>query len=81
MIDLHHRLQQAGLPAWQDAESILDRASLMSRAEVQIPVLSLADGCLLMTVTLAKALLAHEPCGWAAVELTHWLSWHVCFWI
>ncbi|ODT57562.1 MULTISPECIES: nucleotidyltransferase family protein [Paracoccus] len=74
VIDLHHRLQQAGLPAWQDAERVLDRAGSLSHADVQIPVLSSADGCLLMTVTLAKALLAHEPCGWAAVELTHWLA-------
>jgi len=27
-----------------------------------------------MAVSLAKALLAHEPCGWAVVDLTHWLA-------
>ena len=30
-------------------------------------------GCLLLGVQLAKALLAHEPCGWAVAELAHWL--------
>lgn len=73
VIDLHHRLQQAGLPDWRRAEGVLDRAATQTHEGVAIPVLSPADGCLLMAVTLAKALLAHEPCGWAASELAHWL--------
>ena len=74
VIDLHHRLQQAGLPDWRGAEDVLDRAVTMTHEGTSIPVLSPVDGCLLMTVTLAKALLAHEPCGWAAADLTHWLA-------
>lgn len=74
VIDLHHRLQQAGLPDWRGAEGVLDRAVTVTHGDAAIPVLSPADGCLLMTVTLAKALLAHEPCGWAVAELTHWLA-------
>lgn len=74
VIDLHHRLQQAGLPDWRGAEGVLDRAVMQPYEDVQIPVLSPADGCLLMSVTLAKALLAHEPCGWAAMDLPLWLA-------
>lgn len=74
VIDLHHRLQQAGLPGWRRAEDVLDRAVTLIHGDAAIPVLSPADGCLLMTVTLAKALLAREPCGWAAADLTHWLA-------
>ena len=73
VIDLHHRLQQAGLPDWRGAAGVLDRAVTQTHEGDAIPVLSPADGCLLMAVTLAKALLAHEPCGWAASELAHWL--------
>ena len=74
VIDLHHRLQQAGLPDWRGAAGVLDRAVMLDHGGDAIPVLSPADGCLLMAVTLAKALLAHEPCGWAAAELAHWLA-------
>lgn len=74
VIDLHHRLQQAGLPDWHGAEAVLERRVTLHHREVAIPVLSPVDGCLLMAVTLSKALLAHEPCGWAAAELTHWLA-------
>lgn len=78
VIDLHHRLQQAGLPDWRGATGVLDRAATQDGGggggEDAIPVLSAADGCLLMAVTLAKALLAREPCGWAATELAHWLA-------
>lgn len=74
VIDLHHRLQQAGLPDWHGAEAVLGRRVTLTYGGAQIPVLSPADGCLLMAVTLAKALLAHEPCGWAAAELAHWLA-------
>ena len=74
VIDLHHRLQQAGLPDWRGAEGVLDRAATQTHEGAAIPVLSPPDGCLLMAVTLAKALLAHEPCGWAATELAHWLA-------
>lgn len=74
VIDLHHRLQQAGLPAWRGAEGVLDRAGTVIHDGTPIPVLSPADGCLLMAVTMAKALLAHEPCGWAAIDMTHWLA-------
>ena len=74
VIDLHHRLQQAGLPDWRGAEGVLDRADCVTHDGVRIPVLSSVDGCLLMAVSLAKALLAHEPCGWAAAELTHSLA-------
>ena len=74
VIDLHHRLQQAGLPDWRGAAGVLDRAATQTHEGGAIPVLSPADGCLLMAVTLAKALLAHEPCGWAATELAHWLA-------
>lgn len=72
VIDLHHRLQQAGLPDWRRAEGVLDRAATQAHEGQAIPVLSPPDGCLLMAVTLAKALLAREPCGWAAAELAHW---------
>lgn len=74
VIDLHHRLQQAGLPDWRGAEDVLDRADSVTHEGVLIPVLSPIDGCLLIAVSLAKALLAHEPCGWAATELTHWMA-------
>ena len=74
VIDLHHRLQQAGLPDWRGATGVLDRAATQLHEGQAIPVLSPADGCLLMAVTLAKALLAREPCGWAATELAHWLA-------
>lgn len=74
VIDLHHRLQQAGLPDWRGAEGVLDRAVTLAHDGAEIPVLSPADGCLLMAGTLAKALLAHEPCGAAAVDLPLWLA-------
>ena len=74
VIDLHHRLQQAGLPDWRGAVRVLDRADRQAHEGAAIPVLSPPDGCLLMAVTLSKALLAHEPCGWAAAELAHWLA-------
>lgn len=74
VIDLHHRLQQAGLPDWRGAPSVLDRAVMVPHGDAVIPVLSPADGCLLMAGTLAKALLAHEPCGWAAADLPLWLA-------
>ncbi|MBB1492587.1 nucleotidyltransferase family protein [Paracoccus sp. MC1854] len=74
VVDLHHRLQQAGLPDWRGAAGVLDRAVTQAHGGDAIPVLSPADGCLLMAVTLAKALLAREPCGWAAAELAHWLA-------
>lgn len=74
VIDLHHRLQQAGLPDWRGAEDVLDRADHMSHDGVAVPVLSPADGCLLMAVSLAKALLAHEPCGWAVADLVRSLA-------
>lgn len=74
VVDLHHRLQQAGLPDWRGAAGVLGRAVTQDHGRDAIPVLSPADGCLLMAVTLAKALLAREPCGWAAAELAHWLA-------
>lgn len=74
VIDLHHRLQQAGLPGWRGAAGVLDRALPQPHGNDAIPVLSAPDGCLLMAVTLAKALLAREPCGWAAAELAQWLA-------
>ena len=48
VIDLHHRLQQAGLPDWRGAAGVLDRAVTQTHEGVAIPVLSPADGCLLM---------------------------------
>lgn len=74
VVDLHHRLQQVGLPDWRRAERVLDRAGNWPHEGVAIPMPSAVDGCLLLSVTLAKALLAHEPCGWAAAELGHWLG-------
>ena len=74
VIDLHHRLQQAGLPDWRGAARVLDRAGRQAHEGAAIPVLSPPDGCLLIAVTLSKALLAREPCGWAAAELAHWLA-------
>ena len=71
VVDLHHRLQQVGLPAWRRSGEVLARAGSLAHDGQAIPVPSAIDGCLLLGVTLAKALLAHEPCGWAAVELAH----------
>ena len=73
VVDLHHRLQQVGLPAWQRAGQVLDRAETRMQDGVAVPVPAAIDGCLLLGVQLAKALLAHEPCGWAVAELAHWL--------
>ncbi|PZO68501.1 MAG: hypothetical protein DI636_08925 [Pelagerythrobacter marensis] len=73
VVDLHHRLQQVGLPAWQRAGQVLDRAETRMQDGVAVPVPAAIDGCLLLAVQLAKALLAHEPCGWAVAELAHWL--------
>lgn len=74
VVDLHHRLQQVGLPGWHRAEGVLDRAGTWSHDGTAVPVPAAIDGCLLLSVTLAKAMLAHEPCGWAAAELGHWLA-------
>lgn len=73
VVDLHHRLQQVGLPAWRRAGQVLDRAGTRMQDGVAVPVPAAIDGCLLLGVQLAKALLAHEPCGWAVAELAHWL--------
>ncbi|WP_167620122.1 nucleotidyltransferase family protein [Paracoccus ravus] len=72
MIDLHHRLHQFGLPGWRHAEAILDRAEPVM-PEV-IPVAGDADGCLLLAISIAKSLLAKEPCGWAVRDLAIWLG-------
>ncbi|ARJ68955.1 nucleotidyltransferase family protein [Paracoccus contaminans] len=71
VVDLHHRLQQVGLPAWRRSGEVLARAVSLAHDGQAVPVPSAIDGCLLLGVTLAKALLAHEPCGWAAAELAH----------
>lgn len=74
VVDLHHRLQQVGLPGWRRAEAVLDRAEYRSEGGAQVRVPAAVDGCLLLAVTVAKAVLAHEPCGWAVADLAHWLG-------
>ncbi|WP_410218057.1 nucleotidyltransferase family protein [Paracoccus sp. (in: a-proteobacteria)] len=74
VIDLHHSLQQVGLPDWRHASEVLDRVISLSHQGTQVPVPAPEDGCLLLTITIAKALLAREPCGWAVADLARWLD-------
>lgn len=72
--DLHHRLLQVGLPSWRHSHDVLKRAVWQGEGEDRVPVPDPATGCLLLAITIAKSLLANEPCGWAVRDLWLWLS-------
>ncbi|MDB6454807.1 nucleotidyltransferase family protein [Falsirhodobacter sp. 20TX0035] len=74
VVDLHHRLLQVGLPSWRHAEDVLARSVLQGEGDDRVPVPDPATGCLLLAITIAKALLGSEPCGWAVRDLSLWLA-------
>lgn len=72
--DLHHRLLRVGLPSWRYPDDVLTHAVRQGQGADCVPVPDTSSGCLLLAITIAKALLAHEPCGWAVRDLWLWLG-------
>ncbi|WP_435171501.1 nucleotidyltransferase family protein [Falsirhodobacter sp. 1013] len=72
--DLHHRLLQVGLPSWRRANDMLTQAVGQGEGADRVPVPNPPTGCLLLAITIAKALLGGEPCGWAVRDLWLWLA-------
>lgn len=72
--DLHHRLLQVGLPSWRHAGDVLTQAIGQGEGAERVPVPNPVAGCLLLAITIAKALLGGEPCGWAVRDLWLWLA-------
>ncbi len=69
MVDLHHSLQQPGLPSPYHPARFLTRARPVIFEGRAFPVTSPADRCLIAAVSVVKALYAQEPCGASAVDL------------
>ena len=61
VVDLHHGLQQAGLPRPYNLEGFLQRRSELVFDEMTFQVPSPLDRCLLAAISISKALLAREP--------------------
>lgn len=72
--DLHHRLLQVGLPSWRHPADVLAGAIWQGEGDDRVPVPDTSTGCLLLAITIAKSLLAGEPCGWAVRDLWLWLG-------
>lgn len=73
MVDLHHGLQQTGLPSPHRTELFTRRAVDMDYAGRTYHVASPADRCLIAAISLTKALYGQEPCGASATDL--WAAW------
>lgn len=73
MVDLHHGLQQTGLPGPYRTELFTRRAVDMDYSGRTFHVASPADRCLIAAISVTKALYGHEPCGGSATDL--WAAW------
>lgn len=68
-IDLHHGLQQPGLPRPRHEAGFLARAVRFRFEGADYPVLSPPDRCLLGAMGLARSLVARAPAGGLAADL------------
>ena len=68
-VDLHHSVQQPGLPRPRNLVGFLHRAVRQSVANSTLPVPSPPDMCLIAAITLCKAFLSHEPAGSVALDM------------
>ncbi|MCU0912248.1 MAG: nucleotidyltransferase family protein [Rhodobacteraceae bacterium] len=73
-VDLHHALQQPGLPRPRGEAGFLARAERFRFEGTDYPVLSAADRCLLGAMGLVRALLARAPAGGLATDLAAGLA-------
>lgn len=69
VVDLHHDVQQAGLPRPKKGTAFLKRRAQVQRGTEVFDVPSAADMCIIAAISIAKALRAHEPCLSAVVDL------------
>ncbi len=69
VLDLHHGLQQPGLPRPRGLTGFFDRAETLTYDGVTHSVLSPSDRCLLASISLLKGFLAAEPAGGAVADL------------
>ena len=69
VIDLHHGVQQPGLPRPHALQGFIDRREIMTFQGAACPVLSPGDRGLIAAISVAKAFLAHEPCLGALADL------------
>jgi hypothetical protein len=69
VVDLHHRLDQPGLPRVRRIESLLDEAREQEWRGASFLVPSQLDGALVAAIGVAKALVGQEPCGGHLVDL------------
>lgn len=63
VIDLHHRLQQPGMPRPRDSALFMARAATIDLAGTALPFLDPADTVLLSAISIAKAFFNREPCA------------------
>ena len=68
-VDLHHALQQPGLPRPRGEAGFFARAERFRFEGAEYPVLSAPDRCLLGSMGLVRALLARAPAGGLATDL------------
>ncbi|MCU0905998.1 MAG: nucleotidyltransferase family protein [Rhodobacteraceae bacterium] len=68
-VDLHHGLQQAGLPQPRDIAGFLGRRATLAYFGTQFAVPSALDLPLILAINMIKAFVAHEPAGSTALDL------------
>jgi hypothetical protein len=73
-VDLHHGLQQPGLPRPRGEAGFLARAVRFRFEGADYPVLSAPDRCLLGAMGLARAFVARAPAGGLAADLAAGLA-------
>ena len=73
VIDLHHGLQQAGLPRPRNIADFLARRETLAYFGTEFSVPSTPDMCLISAITVLKAFMAQDPAGAAVFDL-HRLS-------
>lgn len=68
-VDLHHGLQQAGLPRPLNNNDFLTRRTKVEHNGTTFEVPSPADSAIITAISIAKALRAHEPCLGNVVDM------------
>lgn len=69
VVDLHHDVQQVGLPRPQNSGGFLERRVSIDAFGDSFDVPSAADRVIIAAISIAKALRSHEPCLSAVVDL------------
>jgi hypothetical protein len=75
-VDLHHRTQQPGCPAPNEAGAFLSSPASVMVGGMKVPTLSRSDTILLACMSLVKALVHKEPAGGHVCDIAAGLAGH-----